>query len=73
MYYFVMKWFPQTGQYQLNLGDYPCEKRNLRQCIVKRVESCSIKRENHGNTILFWFLVEDINSSDIFYKIQNIN
>ena len=55
MYHFVMKFFPQMGQ---------CQR--LRQCIVRCVESCSIKHKNHGNTILFWFPVEDINSSDKF-------
>ena len=52
-------------------------KRHLMQCIVKCVESFSIKSENHETPttkhhFFVWFLVEDINISDIFYKIQNL-
>ena len=53
-------------------------KRRLRQRNVKCVESVSIKSENHGTLAkkasnFCCFPIEDINISNIFYKIQNLN
>ena len=41
MSYFILKFFPQTCWYQLDLCDYPCGKINVRQCIVRCVATLS--------------------------------
>ena len=51
-------------------------KRHLKHCIVKCVENISRKTEEDGTLTnkaqhIFWFPVEDIKISDMFYKIQN--
>ena len=57
--------------------ELPMWKKHLRRCLVKFVEKLSIKKSKHYGTLtkktnLFWFPVEDINISDIFYQIQNL-
>ena len=70
MYYFVMKFFPQMWQCQLNLCDLHVEKKfKAMHCEV--FGKFFNKNWESGNTLqkapnLFWFPVKDNNILNIF-------
>ena len=78
MYNEILKFFPQSWHFRLDLCDYPCGKNICDNALSNVWKVFQEKTEKNGTLAkkapnFLWSQVKDIKISKIFKKIQNLN